>query len=391
MRTLSPVGLAILAFALSSCAPAEAPGRIPKELPVLALSEQPALEIGLMEGDQHYLFQNVVSVLPMPSGELAVADGGADEVTLYTPDGTYIRRWGRKGEGPGEFRMLSRLYPMGNDSIMALDGVTDRISVFDTVGDFGRQVAASDLSGDTLFRADVWLYRRYWVDGGLGTDARHGVEEALDRLPSPTSTPGYRLVKLASDGRLWIREPGVNADGARRWTVVSATGDPQAEIDIPQRFDPQYLGADRVIGRWTGESDVNFVRAYDVADTGTEEPTPLWLAAPPDSSTAPPADEKEVRTAIVAALKTLAGAQEIHYASHYTYTSNVDSLEWEKPEGLTVDFVNAGPRGWVAVFTHPGFDRICGMGYGFTIPPGWTPGKITCGPPARAASAGSGS
>ncbi|MCG6957994.1 MAG: hypothetical protein LJF04_18535 [Gemmatimonadetes bacterium] len=356
---------------------------MPKELPVLALSQEPTLEIGLMEGDQHYLFQNVVSVLPMPSGELAVADGGADEVTLYAPDGTFVRRWGRKGEGPGEFRMLSRLYSMGADSIMALDGITDRVSVFDTAGDFGRQVAVEDLSGDTLFSADVWLYGRYWVDGGLSADVRSRVEETLDRLPSPVSAPGYRLVKVASDGRLWIREPGVNADGTRRWTVVSGAGEPEAEIDIPQRFDPQYLSDHRLMGRWRGESDVNFVRSYDVADTGTKEPTPLWLAAPPDTSTAAPANEKEVRTLIVGALKTLASAQEIHYADHYSYTSNVDSLEWEKPEGLTVDFVNAGPRGWVAVFTHPGFDRICGMGYGFTIPPGWRPGHIICGPSAR--------
>ena len=283
--------------------------------------------------------------------------------------------------------MLSRLYPLGGDSIMALDGVTDRASVFDTVGDFSRQVAVEDLSGDTLFRADVWLYGRYWVDGGLKADVRTRVEEALDRLPAPVSAPGYRLVKVAADGRLWIREPGMSADGMRRWTVVSATGDPQAAIDIPEQFDPQYLGTDRLVGRWIGESDVNFVRAYDVADTGTKEPTPMWLAAPPDSTTAPPADEKEVRAQIVGALKALASAQEIHYASHYTYTSNVDSLQWERPEGLTVDFVNAGPQGWVAVFTHPGFDRICGMGYGFTVPPGWRPGMIICGPPARPTSA----
>ena len=376
------VSLVPVVVAAASCAPAKQTPRMPQELPVLALSQEPTLQIGVMEGDEHYLFQNVVSVLPLASGELAVSDAGANEVTVYADDGTFLRRWGGRGQGPGEFRMLSRIYPATGDSLMALDMAGYRFSVFDTAGNFARQVPATELSGDTLFSADEWLYGLFWVDGGMSAEARDRVKRALDHLPAPISAPGYRVVKVGADGRLWVREPEVDAQGARRWTVLSSSGQPEATIDIPERLEPQYLDAERVIGRWTGENDVNFVRVYDVARTGADRPTPAWLATPPDSTGVPPADEKEVRAQIVETLKQLAMAQEIHYSTHYTYTSDPDSLKWEKPEDLMVDFVNAGPRGWVAVFTHPGFDRICGLGYGYTTPPGWAPGRIICSPPA---------
>jgi hypothetical protein len=33
------------------------------------------------------------------------------------------------------------------------------------------------------------------------------------------------------------------------------------------------------------------------------------------------------------AIRQMASAQEIHYASHMTYTTETDSLTWERPEG----------------------------------------------------------
>jgi hypothetical protein len=389
MRTRSPVAVALVAFTLSSCAPGEHQvprNGTPTQVPVLALSQEPTLEIGVMEGDAHYTFQNVVSVLPLSSGDLVVSDGGAQELTLYAPDGTFVRRWGGKGDGPGEFRALSHVYAGTRDSIMAEDGRTARVSVFDSAGRFARQVAAKDISGDTLLSMDVWLYGRFWVDGAPEADARARVEKALDHLPPPASGPGYRVVRVGADGRLWVREPTVVTDSTRAWTVLSAAGEPEAVLDMPARFDPQYLGPHRVLGRWRGDKDVNFVRAYGVENTGRKAPAPSWLFAPPAAGVTPPADEEDVRKEIQGAVRNMAVAQEIHYASSFTYTTDLDSLKWERPKDVMVDFVHADQRGWAAVFTRPGFDRLCALAYGAGMPPGWTPGMILCGPPTTSAS-----
>jgi hypothetical protein len=193
-----------------ACSGADGEPRQPEvpEVPVLSLSAEPTLEIGVMDGDADYLFQHIVSTVRLPSGRIAVSDAGAMEVSVYASDGTFLRRWGGRGEGPGEFRALSRIYSGGEGAILALDAWTGRVSVFDTLGNFSHQVSAEDLSDDPVFPLDVWLYRLYWVDGALSAPARGAVRDALDALPSPPAGE-HRLVRVTRDGRLWIREPGV--------------------------------------------------------------------------------------------------------------------------------------------------------------------------------------
>ena len=49
------------------------------------------------------------------------------------------------------------------------------------------------------------------------------------------------------------------------------------------------------------------------------------------------------------------------------------------PPGQNIEALVPVPA---AVFTHPAIDRICGLGYGYTVPPGWPNGAVVCGPPA---------
>jgi hypothetical protein len=354
------------------------------EVSVLAFSAEPTLEIGLVEGDEDYLFQQIVSTVHLPSGEIAVSDAGAAEVSVYAPDGTFLRRWGGRGEGPGEFRALSRIYSGGDGAILALDAWTGRVSVFDTLGNFSHQLSAEDLSADTVFPLDVWLYGLYWVDGALDAPTRKAVRDALDALPSPPAGE-HRLVRVTSDGRLWIREPGITPEGLRAWTVVTSLGIPEAVAHVPVRFDPLEISPVSATGRWLGENDVNFVRSYALTSADTSMSAPDWYHLAPSQGVPYELDEEEFMTRVREAIMRLASAQEIHYAGHSTYSPIIDSLSWERPEGVTVDIVTADARGWAGVFTHPGLGRLCGLGYGASVPPGWPSGGIVCGPAAASA------
>ena len=124
-----------------------------------------------------------------------------------------------------------------------------------------------DLSQDSTFSLDAWLYGRFWVDGALAASARTRVKAALDRLPQPRLSPGYRIVRMARDGTLFIREPDTDPDGTSEWTAIDAAGDAVAVVHMPDRFEPMDIYAGEMLGRWTGESGVHLVRAYQLQET----------------------------------------------------------------------------------------------------------------------------
>jgi hypothetical protein len=371
-------------LAVAACVPSE-PGiesTDPVELPLFTLSE-PKLEIGLIDGDDEYLFGAIESVLQLADGRVAVSDGGTSKVSLYDSDGRFSGSFGGEGDGPGEFRALSHLYSHGTDSLRALDRRTGLVSSFDTNGEYGGQVDGYDLSQDSTFSLDAWLYRRFWVDGALEATQRVRVKAALDRLPPPRLSPGYRVVRVARDGTLFVREPVLGLDGTREWTAIDAAGDAVAVVQMPGQFEPMDIYAGEMLGRWTGESGVEFVRVYELGATDEVRPVPAWLTGAASAITMEvPAKPDELMELMRGAIRQMASKQEMHYSSNMTYTTQLDSLSFEQPEGLEVGFVMANARGWSAVFTHPGMDRLCALAFGFVVPPGWTPGSIVCAPEA---------
>lgn len=362
---------------------------LPADVPILRPASTPTLQIGVVEGPDEYTFGALASAVRLPDGGVAVSDASTNRVSVYEPDGSFRHAFGGEGEGPGEFRGLSRLFVRG-DSLLAFDGRTGRLSVFDADGTYARQFPAVELSADSTFTLDVFLYGRFWVDGALDPGARAAVRATLDRLAPPRSGPGWRYVRVARDGRLWIREPG-DTD-RHRWTVVDPTGRPVAVAELPARFDPWRIGSDDALGRWRDETDVDFVRALDLAPAGETTAPPSWMhGGDPAGSVEPPPDAEAFREEIRTTVMALARAQEIHYSTAFTYTADLEALEeFEGPAEVTVDFVDAGPRGWTAVFAHPRLGYVCGLGYGFTLPPGWVPGMIVCAdePGAGAAAGG---
>jgi hypothetical protein len=102
------------------------------------LSANPAVEIGVVEGDTHYQLFRANSSLRLPDGTIVVANAGTQELRWFDPQGTYVRTAGGRGGGPGEFEGLGWVAQLGEDSIIAYDQRHSRVSVFDTEGEFGR-------------------------------------------------------------------------------------------------------------------------------------------------------------------------------------------------------------------------------------------------------------
>lgn len=379
---------------LWACGPQDEVTPVP-ELPLVTLGD-PVLEIGVLEGDDELVFGALESVVRLPDGRIAVSDGGVTRISLFEADGAFARSWGSEGDGPGEFRSLSRVYALGADSLMAAERYSGRLTVFDLEGDMGRLLPGSEVSGDSVFTLDSWLSGRFWVEGALTAAERRTAWEILEPFAVPRAWPGYRYAFATDDGAVWIREPEADG-GVHTWTRVTGDG-PEAVIEVPTAFRPTQVRADEVLGVWSGEAGVHFVRVYRPASTGETVSAPDWLdasagaaaAAPPNDAT-PATDataeseaaltEAELMAEIRSAIKNMASAQEIHYASNMTYTTAIDSMEaFERPETIQVDFLRADARGWAGVFSHSSIDRVCALAYGFGTPPGWMPGSVVCAP-----------
>ncbi len=62
-----------------------------------------------------------------PSGLIAVADDGEGNVKVYGPDGALVRVLGRRGSGPGEFRMPTALAFLDSSTIVVADDVRSKL------------------------------------------------------------------------------------------------------------------------------------------------------------------------------------------------------------------------------------------------------------------------
>jgi hypothetical protein len=93
----------------------------------------PSVTIGLDDGDPPYLFEHVVGAVRLSDGRIAVLDEGSSELRFYTPDGQYLSKIGRKGDGPGEFRRAEHIVRRGGDTLVIYDAGFGGIST--VVGD----------------------------------------------------------------------------------------------------------------------------------------------------------------------------------------------------------------------------------------------------------------
>jgi hypothetical protein len=79
------------------------------------------LRIGLVDGEEAYLFERITAAIRLSDGRIAVADHGTAEIRFFDVDGHFLYRTGGKGGGPGEYVNFSRFYPLPADSFLVVD------------------------------------------------------------------------------------------------------------------------------------------------------------------------------------------------------------------------------------------------------------------------------
>ena len=150
------------------------------------------------------LFRQPTDVAWDSQGNIYITDGYINSrVAKYDKNGDWVKSWGDKGTGPGQFRLPHALVIDRNDNIYVGDRTNRRIQVFDTNGKFLR-----------MFTIDVPpAPGTHAVNGNTPTGAQLaeviGAPNSICITPGPTqvlfvgeSTFPGRLFKVSLDGKV---------------------------------------------------------------------------------------------------------------------------------------------------------------------------------------------
>src|SRR5687768_2791330 len=96
------------------------------------------LRIGRVGGDPNYLMQQVRTGGVTRAGEIVIFDGGTGQVRVYSAQGRFVRAFGGRGSGPGQFAGAAYLNVSG-DEIVARDA--QRTQFFDSKGKVLRTIS----------------------------------------------------------------------------------------------------------------------------------------------------------------------------------------------------------------------------------------------------------
>jgi hypothetical protein len=100
-----------------------------------SLAGEPALRIGVVDGDSAYQLHRVLGALRLSDGRIVITNDGSREVRYFDAAGRHLFSIGRSGQGPGEFMSMLALIPTGADTVLVADNALGRISVFDSDGE----------------------------------------------------------------------------------------------------------------------------------------------------------------------------------------------------------------------------------------------------------------
>ena len=172
------------------------------------VADSPSVSIGGSAGDPVTDMGQVVGVLQLSDGRVAVANGSTPDVRFFDMRGTHLVTAGRRGSGPGEYQALAGLFPFGGDSMIAADLMTRRMTVVSPDGATGRSYTLGAKGGMEI------------VGGGTGTGS---VSLAIPVGAFPDGT----ILGMVQAFRVGQAPPGAYRDTAAyvRFSPEGAPGD----------------------------------------------------------------------------------------------------------------------------------------------------------------------
>jgi sugar lactone lactonase YvrE len=148
-----------------------------------------------------------------PSGEIFVVEGhmpgdrGDARVLKFAADGTFIKSWGGKGTGPGQFQVAHGIALDANGLLWVMDRENSRIEIFDQDGAFVREIAYAGLPCGV----DIGERNVFMVNGFTGQVLKLDLEgNVLAAMGQPGTNPGEfgeaHYIAVSPRGELYVSD-----------------------------------------------------------------------------------------------------------------------------------------------------------------------------------------
>jgi sugar lactone lactonase YvrE len=165
-----------------------------------------------VRGDTAETFAGPCDVAVAANGDIFVADGHVNaRIVKFDKDGKFIKAWGRKGEGPGEFNLPHTLVIDSRGRVLVGDRSNNRIQIFDQDGafldqwtQFGTPSGMYITPDDTLYVVDYNVKKGVFIGSAKDGSVKYKLDDAV-----------AEGVAVDKDGNIYVGEtvPGTTLTG----------------------------------------------------------------------------------------------------------------------------------------------------------------------------------
>ncbi len=250
-----------------------------------AISAEPTLTIGAVEGDDAYIFSRVWGATRLADGRIAVADNGVPDIRVFDPAGRHLRTFGARGDGPGEFNSPVLMGTLPGDTLVVVDRMLRRLYLFDpetAVGTDRWYYGSQDLwefqvrvQSGALTRLIRWDRKpvavthadvsRLMAEEEQETDDTEQARQfrrMVREAPIPKFLPAYGGIYTDALDYLWVEAYEPPRDTVRATTIFDPDGRVVGSVTLPNHFRVQEIGRDYVLGVHTDHVGVQYLWMY---------------------------------------------------------------------------------------------------------------------------------
>ena len=136
-----------------------------------------------VSGDGETTFNGPTDVAVAPNGDVFVADGHVNNrIVKFSPEGKFIKQWGKKGSGRGEFNLPHTIFFDSRGRLLVGDRSNKRIQIFDQEGNFidqwtqfGSPSGIFIAANDTLYVVDYNDKKRLFIGSAKDGSIKHEI------------------------------------------------------------------------------------------------------------------------------------------------------------------------------------------------------------------------